>query len=244
MYVPAAIFPVCFKAYIQTADKYTELKWIRCAKTLRVLEMQRYSLKWISKQSLNIISNTVITGLKDYNKEQPQLTLGGSWLSAGPEGGRVWGQGSALVATGSSPAASWPLSGLLGCWTGDSWQPRKGWAGLNPAPRAERKNNGLSEVKINQVKITTAETAASSSPAGMAELPDHKAAWRPASQGALELGRHGWLRCSDNQGGETGSGPTVDPVVRAGVGRLFYSLLTLKGNKEKKGHGLVLMNKK
>lgn len=78
-----------------------------------------------------------------------------------------------------------------------------------------------------------------SSPAGMTEVPDRKAAWRSASQGALGPWRHGRLRCFDNQGGEMGSGPTVAPVVQAGMCRLFCNLLELKENKENRWCGLL-----
>lgn len=71
----------------------------------------------------------------------------------------------------------------------------------------------------------------SSSPAGMAEVPDCKAAWWPALQGALEPWHHGRPRCFDNRGVEMGSGPTVDPVVQAGVCQLFWNLVEFKENK-------------
>ena len=59
------------------------------------------------------------------------------------------------------------------------------------------------------------------SPAGMAEVLECKAAWRPASQGAWGRWRCGALRCSGTQGGERGSGPSADPVVRAAADRLW-----------------------
>lgn len=68
---------------------------------------------------------------------------------------------------------------------------------------------------------------ASSSPADMAELPDCKA----ASHGALEPWHHERLRCFDNQGGEMGSGSTVDLVVQAVMCRLWCNVLSLKENK-------------
>lgn len=50
------------------------------------------------------------------------------------------------------------------------------------------------------------------SPAGMAEVLECKAAWRPASQGAWGRWRCGGLRCSGTQVGERGSGPSADLV--------------------------------
>lgn len=78
----------------------------------------------------------------------------------------------------------------------------------------------------------------------MAELPDCKAVRRPASRDALELWHHGKLRCFDNQGGEMGSGPTVDRVVQAVVCRLYCNVLSLKENKMNRGYGMTAMNKK
>lgn len=60
------------------------------------------------------------------------LTRGCSWPSGDPEGDMALGQGWWSVAAGSSPATGWPLSGPPGCWTGGSWQPGTGSAGLDP----------------------------------------------------------------------------------------------------------------
>lgn len=74
----------------------------------------------------------------------------------------------------------------------------------------------------------------SSSPAGMAELPDCKAVWRPASKGAWEPWHRGRLRCFDNQGGEMGSGPTVDLVVQAVMSRLGVIIQKKKKKNEQR----------
>lgn len=103
------------------------------------------------------------------------------------------------------------------------------------------------ELKIVSQRMMASVSAwpVSSSPAGMAEVPDCKAAWWPASQGALEPWHHGTPRCSDNQGVEMGSGPTVDLVVQAGVGQLFWNLVELKQNKGNIGQDFFLaINKK
>lgn len=59
------------------------------------------------------------------------------------------------------------------------------------------------------------------SPAGMAEVLECKAAWRPVLQGAWWRWHCGGLRCSGTQGGGRGSGPSADLVVRAGAGQLW-----------------------
>lgn len=116
--------------------------------------------------------------------------------------------------------------------------------------RSEKVKNGYSkylqtilinyELKIVSQTMTASVSAwpVSSSPAGMAEVPDCKAAWWPASQGALEPWNHGRPRCSDNREVEMGSGPTVDPVVQAGVCQLFWNLVELKENKGNNRAGL------
>lgn len=59
------------------------------------------------------------------------------------------------------------------------------------------------------------------SPAGMAEVLECKAAWRPASQGAWVGWHCGETRCSGTQGGGTGSDPSADQVVQVGAGQLW-----------------------
>lgn len=123
--------------------------------------------------------------------------------------------------------------------------------------RSEKVKNGYSKYLqtslINyQLKIVSQRTMASvsagpvpSSPAGTAAVPDCKAAWWPASQGALEPWHHGRPGCSDNQGVEMGSGPTVDQVVQAGAGQLHWNLVELKQNKGNIGQDFFLaINKK
>lgn len=90
----------------------------------------------------------------------------------------------------------------------------------------------LTNYELVMIKHTIMRWLASSSPAGMAELPDCKAVWRPASQGALEPWHRGRLRCFDNQGGEMGSGPTVDLVVQAVMSRLCV-IIKRKQNEQR-----------
>lgn len=118
--------------------------------------------------------------------------------------------------------------------------------------RSEKVKNGYSKYLQNilityELKIVSQRRMASvsacpvsSSPAGMAEAPDCKAAWWPASQGASEPWHHGRPRCSDNPGVEMGSGPTVDPVVQAGVRQLFWNLVELKEKEGNKGQDFFL----
>lgn len=68
---------------------------------------------------------------------------------------------------------------------------------------------------------STQSTHGGDSPAGMAEVLEYKAAWRPASQGAWGRWRCEELRCSDTQGGGRGSGPSADQVVQAEAGQLW-----------------------
>lgn len=55
----------------------------------------------------------------------------------------------------------------------------------------------------------------------MAEVLECKAAWRPASQGALERWRCEGLRCSGTRVVGRGSDPNADPVVQAEAGQLW-----------------------
>lgn len=59
------------------------------------------------------------------------------------------------------------------------------------------------------------------SPAGIAEVLDCKAVWRLELQGAWLRWHSGGHGCSGTQEGGTGSAPSGDQVVRAGVGQLW-----------------------
>lgn len=59
------------------------------------------------------------------------------------------------------------------------------------------------------------------SPAGMADVLECKAAWRPAAQGAWGRWRCWEPGCSGTRGVERGSGPSADQVVHVGAGQLW-----------------------
>lgn len=83
------------------------------------------------------------------------LTLGCSWVSAGPGWGRVSGQGLGSVAAGSFLAGGWRLSGPLGCWTGGSWLLMTGSAELALGHRVAEKWKIRTNIKSTCLVIFT-----------------------------------------------------------------------------------------